>query len=226
MCMGGGGGSARAAEANAQVRDNEAREQAERLEREAREQEEARRAVIEEGRRGVDGVFANFNDDWYARRERAFMRNAQPQLDRQFRTAKDQLVYALADAGTLRSGTAATRLADLERDYGARRIELADEARTDTNRVRADVDGTRADIIAKMLATGDGGGAQEVARASSRTLANPVSFEPLAQVFQNVGAGIGVARNARDAEAVRNGTYGQGTRLFGTGATGSSKLVT
>lgn len=226
MCMGNSNKSAAAAERNATIRDEEARAQAARLEAEAKAAEDERRATIESGREAVNGAFAGFDDNWFASREGAFMQNAKPQLDRQFGDARDQLIYSLADAGTLRSSTAASRLADLERDYGSRRIELADEARNESNRVRTDVDSTRSDIIRSLMATGDSAGSQDIARASSRTLANPVSFEPLAQVFQNVGAGIGVARNARDAEAVRNGTYGQGTRLFGTGTTGSSKLVT
>jgi len=99
MCMMGGGASKRAAADQSRA-------------------EAARQAEIERGRQQIDQRFAGFDDTFYDGREQAFLDSGMPQLDRQFGDARRNLIFALADAGTLRSSVAGSRLEDLETSYG------------------------------------------------------------------------------------------------------------
>lgn len=202
MCMMGGGGSAKRAAAD------QARAEA------------ARQEQVEQGRRQIDANFAGFDDNFYAGRERAFLDNAMPQLDRQFGDARRNLIYALADAGVMRASPAANRLEDLETQYGEGKLRLADEARAFAQQTRAQVADARSGILQNLFAAGDSTMAGTEAANRAQTLAAQPTFSPVAQAFQNAAAGIGAARMGREAAAVRDrvgSTYSSGT--------GSGKVV-
>ena len=192
--IGGGGASKRAAADQARA-------------------EEARQAEIERGRMRIDQQFAGFNDDFYRNRERAFLDNGMPQLERQFGDARRNLIYALADAGTIRSSTAADRLGDLETQYGENKLRMADEARAYANQVRGQIADARGGLMQNLFAAGDATMAGTEAANRAQVLAAQPTFSPIAQAFQNVGAGIGAARAGREAAAVRervNAPYSSG----------------
>lgn len=183
--------------------------------------EAARQAQIEQGRQQIDRTFAGFNDGFYDARRQAFADNARPQLDRQFRDAREQLIYALADAGTLRSTVAGGRLADLEESYGERKLEVADQARSYAQQVRADVEASRSGILQNLFAAGDAGLAGQQATNQAQMLVAQPTFSPIGQAFQNVGAGIGAARAGNQVAAMR-----APPQNFGGGTKGSGRVVT
>jgi hypothetical protein len=184
--------------------------------------ETARQAQIESGRQQVDRAFAGFDDSFFDGRRQAFVDNAAPQLDRQFRDARENLIYTLADAGTLRSSVAGNRLADLERSYGENKLMLADQARGYAQQARADVEAARGGVIQNLFAAGDAALAGQQATGQAQMLAAQPTFSPIAQAFQNVGAGIGAARAGQQSAAIRGG--GQ-TTSFGGGTKGSGRVV-
>lgn len=174
----------------------------------ARAAEEERQANVRAATGRVNETFAKFDDGFYQGRERAFVDYANPQLDDQYARAREKLIFALADAGTTRSSVAAQKLADLERDYGLRKIEVADQARGYAQQARGDVESARGDLIRQATATGDAALAGTAATNEASRLASAQVFSPLGQVFQNVGAGIGAVRRAQDAQEVRNALGG------------------
>lgn len=202
MCMGG------AKAARAAARDAEAAE----AERQGR---------INAGRAEIDRTFGRFDDSFYSQRERAFTDYANPQLDRQFQDAREALIYALADAGTLNSSVASSRLGDLERDYSEGKLRIADEARGYVQRARSDVEGARSSVLSNLLSSADVGLAQQQAAQQAQALATPPTFSPLAQMFQNVTAGIGGARAANEATAIRE----RYQPLYPTNRQGSGRVV-
>jgi hypothetical protein len=179
-----------------------------------------RQAQIEAGRAQVDQTFAGFDDNFFAGRQRAFTDNAMPQLDRQFRDARENLIYTLADAGTLRSSVAGNRLSDLERSYGENKLQLADQARAYAQQARADVEAARGGVIQNLFAAGDAGLAGQQAVGQAQMLAAQPTFSPVAQAFQNVGAGIGAARAGQQVQGMR-----QPAQTFGGGTKGSGRVV-
>lgn len=201
MC-GGGGGSSRAADLAAQ-------------------QEAERQARIREGLARVDHMFRRFDDGFYGQREGAFLDYATPQLDRQFQDAREALIYALADAGTLTSSPAASRLSDLERQYSENKLRVADEARAYVSGLRSDVENARQNVTQNVLASADVGLAEQLAGRQAQALSVAPTFSPLAQLFANVTAGLGAARNANEAAAIRERLppplFDTGTRRTGSG---------
>lgn len=182
MCsMGGGDGGAAAARA-------------------AEEQRQANaRAAIER----VNSAFGGFNDAFFTGREAAYRDYAAPQLDDQYGRARESLFHALQRSGLANSSVAAQRLADLERDYGLQKQSLVDQARSYGQQARADVEGARASLISQAQSTADASLAGTQAMSEAQRLSAAPAFNPLGQIFANVAAGIGTARNANEAEAIR-----------------------
>jgi uncharacterized phage infection (PIP) family protein YhgE len=202
MCMGGGGAAKR-------VAGEQARADAERANQ------------IQQGQARINQNFAGFDDNFFQGRQQAFIDNAMPQLDQQFQDARRNLIYRLADTGTIRSSVAGTRLGDLERQYSERKLQLADEARGFATQNRADLEGVRGNLMSSLVASGDAALAGQQAAQQAQVLAAQPTFSPLAQVFQNVGSGIGTSVAARDAGAIRD----RYTPLYQKTGSGSGRVV-
>lgn len=189
----------------------------------ARAAEEERQENVRAATGRINETFAQFDDPFYQGRERAFAGYANPQLDDQYGKARRDLIFALADAGTTRSSVAAQRLAELERDYGQRKIEVADQARGYAQQARSDVEGARGSLIQQAVATGDSALAGNSAVNEASRLASAQTFSPLGQVFQNAAYGIGAVRRARDSEALQGALTG--AKLFNPASASTSMRV-
>jgi hypothetical protein len=193
MCMFGGGNDAA------------------RVAAENRAAEEARQQAVREATGRVDQTFARFDDPFFRQREQAFTQYAMPQADDQYARARQQLVFALADNGLTRSSVAADQAADLDKQFGQRRVEIADQARGYGQQARAEVEGARSNLVNQAQATGDAALAGTGAVNEAARLSAAPTFSPLGALFQNVGAGIGTARSVREADAVRTALGGAQT---------------
>jgi hypothetical protein len=189
----------------------------------ARAAEEERQANVRAATDRINTTFTQFDDPFDQGRERAFLDYANPQLDDQYGKARRDLIFALANAGTTRSSVAGQQLADLERDYGLRKVEVADQARGYAQQARGDVEAARGGLIQQAVATGDAALAGTGAVNEANRLVSAQSFSPLGQVFQNVGAGVGAVRRAQDAEAVRGQITG--AKLFQPASASTSMRV-
>lgn len=206
MCIGGGGGGNAQADA-------------------ARVDEDARKAAIAQGVTNINNTFGAFGNDFYKQREQSYSDYAEPQLDIQHDKAKRDLTYALSDAGTTRSSVAATRLGDLERDYGLQKLSVADQARGYADKARSDIEGARSGLISQVNATADATGAQSGALGQAQALAAAPTFSPLGQVFQNASAGVGaLAKNPSFNTPVTGQQPAGGVKLYGNSG-GSSRVV-
>lgn len=203
-----GGGSGRAASQEAQMQ---------------RQAEEQRQARVREAIGAIDSTFAQFDDSFFGNRERAYVDFAMPQAADQYDRARRDLIAALANSGLTRSSVGAQRLTDLDRDYAMRRSEIADSGRTFAQEQRAGVQQARSGLISQANSIGDATAAANSATAEASRLTAAPAFSPLGALFQNVGAGIGVARRAREAEDVR-GQISAGARLFNSPA-GAGRVV-
>lgn len=198
----GASAAKRAAAAQQQTVDRQAQQQ-DAILQEQRDAEAQRQGRIEQGRASIAEAFGGFDDNFIRGREGAYTGYYMPQLSQQFRDTRNALVYALSDAGTLNSSVAGDRLARLDGDYAARKLELADQARSYGQQVRADIEGARSRAVNNLLASGDVGSAQLDAQASARSFGVAPTFSPLAQVFQNLAAGVGAASQVNQAQALQ-----------------------
>lgn len=182
--------------------------------------EEKRQADLAAGYTEIDRNFAGFNDDFYAGRERAFLDYSTPQLDQQYVDARKRLTFALSDAGTLRSSPGADKLGELERDYSLQKLNLADQARRVATDARTSVANARGNVTRDLVASADTGQAGLAAAQQAQALAAQPTFSPLAQVFQNVGAGVGAVRAANENAEIRDQAA-----IFRNRPTGSGRVV-
>jgi hypothetical protein len=187
--------------------------------------EKARQEELTRGYAAIDQNFGQFNDNFYNGRARAYTDYANPQLDDQYGRARNSLIYALTDAGTLGSSAGADKLALLERDYSTNKQSIADQAAAYASEARTNVGNARAAVTRDLVNGGNAGQAGAAAAQQAQTVSAAPSFSPLAQLFQNMTAGIGSAAGAnQNAALLANGTGQTPTFRVGTGS-GSGRVV-
>lgn len=187
-----------------------------------RAEEQARQARIKAGMSSLDGVFGGFNDAFYRKRADDYSAFAMPQLERQAKTARERLIYALSRAGNLDSSAAIRSNADLNDEMNQQRVTIANAGMDQSNQLRSQVENTRGNVVAQLNATGDNDAASAAALRSVANLNQPAGFSPLGNLFADfaqTAAGIG-----SNAGSGYGGFSGGGRSLFGSGS-GSSRVV-
>jgi hypothetical protein len=187
------------------------------------EQEEARRqAAVKAGTAAINGEFSSFNDDFFNKRQNAYLEFALPQIDDQFKEAQEQLIYALSRSGNRNTSAGATELGKLDKQLGDRRRQQVDAARQVANQARQDVAGQKSDLIAQLNATFDPASASAGARSRAQFLSQAPTFQPLSGLFDLPVALIGDAVNQAK---FNRGFSGGGTTLFASPVQGGSQVV-
>lgn len=171
---------------------------------EQRRREAARQAAIASGRTQIDEALSGFDDDFYAGRKQAYLDYATPQVDDQYEDARKQLTLALSRSGQLQSGTAVNRFTDLKKDYKARLLDIANNARQVATDARRNVEQTRSDLYTNLAASADPASAANAALARAETLEARPQFSPIGNVFQNATAGLAAAKTGQDRRYVEN----------------------
>ena len=118
MCFGGDGGAGDIARAQ-------------------RQDEIDRQNRIKAGMSRIDQIFKGFDDAYYKKQGDAYSAYATPQLDRSYRDAKDNMIYALDRSGILSSSAAIKKNADLTNEFDQNRLDIANKAQTVANDARA-----------------------------------------------------------------------------------------
>lgn len=204
MCLGDGGADAAAAAAAAQ-----------------RREEQQRQARIRQGNSRIEQIFSPFNDGFFKNRSKAFLDFTRPQLEDQYRKAREGLVFALSRNGLSQSSAGANKFRDLTKTYDTNRQVLEGQAADEANKARAAVEQNRGDLTAQLMATADPTAAANSAIQRQAVLSATPGFSPLGILFQNVTAGL--------ADATNNSSNNfSGVNLFGSGTTNrnnSSRVV-
>lgn len=200
--------------------DNSAQQQQQREAAEARRREEERAARIRAGTQQVEDQFSQFDDSFFGDRRDAFMGYYQPQIDDQFRDARDQLTFALARSGNLRGSAAADRQTRLGQDYELQRASVVSRADEDVQRQQDRIAGEKSSLISQLNATGDADRIGNEATARTRVIAQDrPSFDPLGDIFAGVTSGIGAAMQGGFQQGFAGGSpLGGTTRQANKGA--------
>jgi hypothetical protein len=149
--------------------------------KEMRRQEAERQAQIAAGTKNVNEAFGGFTDDYYGGIEQAYLEYYAPQLQRQYKDARQQIILK-SPGGTANSGFA-KRMAELEQMYqqeqGAMRGRALDASR---NR-RAEVEQNRSNLLGQVNTGLKAASAAELATQQAKYLSQPATFSPLADIF-------------------------------------------
>lgn len=204
--------------------DNSAQQQAQEDARRAREEEEARQRRIREGTERINEAFSGFDDAFYSGYQNAALGYTQPELDKQFTDARDQLSFALARAGTLDSTIAGSKQADLTSAYDHERARLLADAFGQADQLRTQVANERSDLINLLNATGDADMASREA-LSRRQIFQQKTPTPSAvgPIFSGVLGSIGTGAQAYQDRRMLDNYFG--TAGGGRGSSGSGRVV-
>lgn len=158
----------------------------------AREEEEARAERIRTGTAKIDANFGQFDDNFFGGYRDKYTAFYQPELDRQFSDAQDQLTYSLARAGTLNSTMAGERQGRLKSAYDTERASLLSKAEGAASDLRGQVQQEKSSLVSLLNATGDANRASNEALSRSQQLfrAQP-QFSALPDLFAGLAAGVG-----------------------------------
>ncbi|MBY0392012.1 MAG: hypothetical protein K2Q27_01965 [Novosphingobium sp.] len=204
MCFGGDGGAGDIARAQ-------------------RQDEIDRQNRIKAGMSRIDQIFKGFDDAYYKKQGDAYSAYATPQLDRSYRDAKDNMIYALDRSGILSSSAAIKKNADLTNEFDQNRLDIANKAQTVANDARANVENVRGNLVNQLNATGDDTAAANAAIRQATALNQPqLNFSPLSQLFYNFTQGLqAIGSNARNDYS---GLLRGGSGLFSNSG-GSARVV-
>ncbi len=156
-----------------------------------------------------------FNNDFYAGRRQAYMNYATPQLEDQYGKAQKELIFSLDRSGNLDSTARADKSSELTKMYDIQKQQIADRALSQETQSRNAVEDARANLIATLNATGDAEGAAKSALARSQALTAPAEFSPLASLFTDFTAGLGVQAAQERSYAAGGPAPRYNTGLFG-----------
>lgn len=183
----------------------------------ARQQEQERQARIAQGETAIDSAFSQFDNPFFDQYTQSFLDYYNPQADKQFGDAKQDLRYAYARRGTLNSTAASKKFGDLIGTYGDARDQIASNALASTNDLRSQINTTRNNLSVQNAASADPSAAASNAASAVGAVQTAPTYSPLANVF----AGIidSVASNQAGQQRALPAGYSQ---LFAPGATSSS----
>ena len=106
-----------------------------------------------------------FDQNFYDQRKQAYIDNYTPQLAQQFADARNQLSFALARAGLLRSSVAADKVARLNAENTVQTDTIANKAESSASDLRNQVEDERSNLITQLNASADPAGTANLALA-------------------------------------------------------------
>lgn len=169
----------------------------------ARLKEEERQGRVDTGMTAVGDVFDNMQPI-LDQRSAALHGFFDPQIDKQFGNAKDELVFALKRAGLLTSTTAGKRQVDLGDEFALQKSKILGDIQSDLAGTKTRMQQQRASIEAGLRSSGDATAATNAALQSAVTFReDSPTFSPLGNIFANLNAGIGSYNTGREVTEVR-----------------------
>jgi|SRR6188768_364181 len=167
----------------------------------ARNEELARQGRIARGSGETRQKFRDvFSDDYYAQELAKYQKAYQPDIQRQYKQAVQNMQAALMRAGlfdssvaTQKYGESAEALANAQNEVTARGLQ------SQANR-KQDVAAAENTVIGQLVNTADIGAAMENASSAIRTNTSPTPTPMLGQIFTDLSAGL-----ATQADLERSG---------------------
>lgn len=191
----------------------------------ARQQAQDRENKVNEGKASIDNAFSIFDPAYYQKYTQAYLNNYNPEVDRQFDVAKQQTQYNIARAGTTDSTIGQKQFADLVRNYGQQKQNIASQATDATNKLRSDVEAEKTTLYNQNSSSADPSLASISALSNANSLSQPAQYSPLGSVFAGLTNGVayGLAGQNNKLPAGYANAFAPGSTL--PGGSGSGKVV-
>ncbi len=127
---------------------------------------------------------SGFDDAFYNKYKQAVLDYYMPQVDKQYKDAKDELTYRLARSGNLRSSAANTDVADLQQQNDLNQAGVRNQADSAAGDLRSQVASERAKATSQLYATEDPEVAANQALSSVRDISlQQPDLSPLSALF-------------------------------------------
>ena len=188
----------------------------------AREEEKERKNRIQKGMKKINASFKGFDEDFYAKREEDYKGFYQPQLQDQFKKARENLTFALSRAGTLNSSVAGAKSGELTKDFDVNTALINSKAAADRAATQGRIAEEKSALVSQLNATAAAEQVGKQATARTQQLASEApDYNPMGDIFfgaaQGVGGLVQAGQNAQYANTFNNGGTPRGVTL--TGAT-------
>jgi hypothetical protein len=163
---------------------------------EAKQKENKRQARLDQGKGIIDTMFSNenFGDPFYDKYKKAELDYTMPQLQTQYDTAKNNMTYDLARAGTLRSSAAGYAQKLLEGQNAVNEAGIRAKADTDTAALRDSIASQKNQALNQLYQTED---PTVAATTAANSVANAQLQQPntgaLGDLFKPIAIGLGSA---------------------------------
>ena len=176
----------------------------------AQKRAEQRELLVREGRGKVEDAFAQFDAPFFTGVQTDFENSAFPQIDNKFQDARRKVVLGLASTGNLNSGSGARTLGDLQAQFEQERQRAGNDAVSQTNQFRSDVERQKNSLFDQNARSADPSAIAAQAAASVGTLQAPQA-SIIGPVFRDF-----INQFSNNVALERQGRVGTGTGLFGS----------
>ncbi|GKT32077.1 hypothetical protein ADUPG1_006328, partial [Aduncisulcus paluster] len=154
---------------------------------------------------------SGFDQSYFDNVKSDYMDYYQPQLDKQFGTATDNLTFALARAGTLNSSIAGQKQADLTTRYTDNLASLLSQASGAADDARNKLNSEKSSMISLLNSTGNADMVGNEALARTQMLQNQrPTYNPIGDVFGGAAMGVGQYLQNQQNRSIAGGAYYQG----------------
>ena len=149
-------------------------------------QEAKRQALINKGTANINTAFQGFTPDFYNQRANAYAAFANPQLNQQYQTTRNQIGYGLANRGLTGSGSQAQQYSNLNQQLGIARQGILDTGRSQAQALQTNVEQQRQQLLNQLYQSADPAQAGISATNVAAGFAVPNAYAPLANQFSNL----------------------------------------
>jgi len=176
----------------------------------ARQAQQQRENAINAGMGAINSAFEPYNDAYYKDYETKYTDMARPDIAKQERDARQNVLFGLARAGQTRGSAAAKAYGDVADTRARTDLQVADQARTASSGLRNDVENARSNLVGQLNASADVGSAAANARNQAALLTRPPTYSPISNAFAEATNQLAMNEQAR-----RDGNPGWGWGFTG-----------
>lgn len=172
---------------------------------EARAAQARRENAIIDGMNGINNAFRQYDDNFYRGYEARYADMARPDLDRQQRDARQDVLFGLSRSGQTKGSAASKAYGDVADTRARADLQVGSQAREASSAMRNDVENQRASLVAQLNASANAGGVSSDARNAAISVNRPPVYSPISNVFSELTNQFAINEQAR-----RNGNQGWG----------------
>lgn len=143
----------------------------------------AKRASLEKGMSDISGIFAKYDDPYYAGISEKYRQYANPQIEKSFAQSQGNIASNLANRGKTGSSTAAKQYGELSDAYGGIRQQSEMKAQDYANQQRQSINQARSQTVGQLYSSESPQAALQSANAFVPALNAGPSFSAIGDIL-------------------------------------------